>query len=145
MKKLICLMGVFFTGSLIWGQLSAVGEKSLLMLKEGQSYTIPKGHEAILMEIFMDAGEKSTAFAGQPADFCGFSDFVPYKERTLRINQMTLVFTPATEKSGPQNGAGDPSLRVQLPIRLPAGTTLCVPKKHTTSGVLLELHLVSPP
>ncbi len=145
MKKIQVVLCALCLAGTLSAQMTAIGEKSLMFLKEGQSFTLPKGHEALILEIFMDAGEKSTTFAGKPADFCGFSDFVPYKERTLRINQMTLIFTPASEKSGPQNGAGDPSLRVQLPLRLPAGSTICVPKRHTTSGVLMELQVVSPP
>lgn len=121
-------------------QLASIGDRSKMILEEGQQFEVPAGHELTILEIFLDAGKQRQPL-NDPAEFCGKKEIIPYSERVLRINNMLITFEPQSSKD--YEGERPGPLRTQLPLTLPAGTRICVPKKHPTSGVLILLERTS--
>jgi hypothetical protein len=112
--------------------------QNLRLLTEGQTYTAGKGEHIVILDVLIDVGENANLTAGDGADFCGKIIHAPFMKRVLMVQGMVLAFKHPDEKSEPISGAIAYPM-VTLPATFPEGTKICVPKKHNSRGVLIEI------
>jgi len=123
---------------LIFSLPSVSFSQNLRLLTEGQSYTVKKGEKVIILDVLIDVGENPNLTAGDGADFCGKTIHAPFMKRVLMVQGMVLAFKHPDETSLPISGTINYPM-VTLPITFPEGTNICVPKKHSTRGMLIEI------